>query len=224
LLGQDYKVIRPVKLLPPDKKIAIDGAMVRREMARGDGWQTLTPKEVAEYISRYNLSPVLDICCGTGKQCYLIGKTKQQVVGLDLDLKMMSYAAFKYPDISFICADASHLPIKESCFKGIIISFALHDKKPELRTKILGQSTRLLAPGGKIILVDFERPWNRRSKIGAFFTLLIEKMAGNEHFRNGRQFLLLGGLKEFIKNEGLVEIERDDIELLSSGLVIVRAK
>jgi len=55
LLKQDYPIIRPVQLVPDDKKIAIDGSMVRREMARGDGWQALVPPQVAQYITSRQL-------------------------------------------------------------------------------------------------------------------------------------------------------------------------
>lgn len=55
LMAADYRVIRPVALLADDEKIAIDGTMVRRAMARGDGWQTLVPPAVADYITAHGL-------------------------------------------------------------------------------------------------------------------------------------------------------------------------
>jgi nicotinamide-nucleotide adenylyltransferase len=50
LLAADYRVIRPVELVPADERIAIDGTMVRKEMACGDSWRALVPDEVADYI------------------------------------------------------------------------------------------------------------------------------------------------------------------------------
>jgi nicotinamide-nucleotide adenylyltransferase len=50
LLGSDYSIIPPVELVPEDEKIPLDGTMVRREMARGDGWRDLVPEEVADYL------------------------------------------------------------------------------------------------------------------------------------------------------------------------------
>jgi nicotinamide-nucleotide adenylyltransferase len=55
LLSEDYRVTRPVELVPEDERIAIDGRLVRREMARGVGWQDLVPREVADYISARHL-------------------------------------------------------------------------------------------------------------------------------------------------------------------------
>jgi len=55
LLAADYRVIRPVELISAEEKIAIDGAMVRRAMARGDDWQELVPPEIADYITARQL-------------------------------------------------------------------------------------------------------------------------------------------------------------------------
>jgi nicotinamide mononucleotide adenylyltransferase len=55
LLGEDYRILRPVDLVPLDERVPIDGTGVRREMARGDGWRTLVPDEVGSYIVAHGL-------------------------------------------------------------------------------------------------------------------------------------------------------------------------
>jgi nicotinamide-nucleotide adenylyltransferase len=50
LLAGDYNVVRPVTLVAEGEKVAIDGRLVRREMARGDDWRRLVPEEVANYL------------------------------------------------------------------------------------------------------------------------------------------------------------------------------
>jgi len=50
LLARDYRVVRPVALVPEGERVAINGTMVRREMTHGDDWQQLVPQEVADYI------------------------------------------------------------------------------------------------------------------------------------------------------------------------------
>jgi demethylmenaquinone methyltransferase/2-methoxy-6-polyprenyl-1,4-benzoquinol methylase len=144
------------------------------------------------------------------------------VIGLDLDQKMIHYSSTKYPHISFVPADAVHIPLKNRHFKGIVLSYSLHDKSPEMRSKILEESKRLLEAEGKMLLVDFENPWNKRSKLGSFFVYLIERIAGKEHFRNGRQFLKQGGLRSFLKQNGMIEVERHNVELASSGIVLAK--
>ncbi|MEJ2211787.1 MAG: hypothetical protein P8129_22510 [Anaerolineae bacterium] len=55
LLADDYRLIRPVALVADEDKVPIDGTMVRREMARGEGWRDLVPAEVAAYITAHGL-------------------------------------------------------------------------------------------------------------------------------------------------------------------------
>jgi len=51
LLENDYRIIRPVSLVPEAQRCPIDGTMVRRAMARGDDWKELVPPPVARLIS-----------------------------------------------------------------------------------------------------------------------------------------------------------------------------
>ncbi|MFZ5910032.1 MAG: hypothetical protein ACOYYU_08470 [Chloroflexota bacterium] len=55
LLGDDYRIFRPVDLLPLNERIAVDGTGVRAAMARGEGWQALVPEKIAAYISARGL-------------------------------------------------------------------------------------------------------------------------------------------------------------------------
>ncbi|MBN1878230.1 MAG: hypothetical protein JXA33_28685 [Anaerolineae bacterium] len=55
LLAGDYAIIRPVALVPKEARIAVDGRIVRRAMARGDNWKAWVPPEIAAYIRDYRL-------------------------------------------------------------------------------------------------------------------------------------------------------------------------
>lgn len=179
-------------------------------------------KRVAQFISRFNLYPVLDICCGSGVQCYRIAKEGESAYGLDLDIGMIHDASSKYPRIPFICADAANIPVKDSSLRGAIVSYALHDKFPETRSKMLREIKRILSPEGKIVFVDFEKPWNRKSRLASLYVYGIERMAGRVHFRNGRQFMQKGGLRSIIQQNGIEEIERHDVELAHTSVVVAR--
>ena len=175
---------------------------------------------IARFIIQHELFPALDICCGTGKQCHLIAKNRQDILGFDLDFKMIKHASSKYPQIPFICADAAHIPFQKKSLKTVVISYALHEKPLDLRIKILEEAKRLLSPEGKIILVDFENPWNRKSRLGSLLISSIERMAGREHYRNSRQFLKAGGLQALVKTNRLRPTEKYAIELASSSIIV----
>jgi nicotinamide-nucleotide adenylyltransferase len=55
LLKDDYRVIRPVELIPPGERVPAEGSAVRRAMARGEDWEPLVPQVVAEYIKSNHL-------------------------------------------------------------------------------------------------------------------------------------------------------------------------
>jgi len=55
LLAADYRIAKPVEIVPANERIAVDGTMVRREMARGGNWRDLVPKEIADYIAARRL-------------------------------------------------------------------------------------------------------------------------------------------------------------------------
>jgi len=201
------------------RKVYIDGLLydsILETLLKG------LKKRVTEIILKHGLFPVLDICCGTGMQCRRIWRTEQDIYGLDRDLRMIQYAASKYPEIPFLCADAVLIPFRNSCLNGAIFSYSLHDKSPEMRTKMLEETKRILKPDGKIVFVDFEKPWSRQSRLGGFFTWGIERMAGKEHYSNGRHFLEQGGLRAFIKQNGLVEVDRHDVELAHTSIVVAQ--
>ncbi len=50
LLGDEYPITRPVALVPEEERISVDGTMVRKAMAQGDGWVELVPKSIGDYI------------------------------------------------------------------------------------------------------------------------------------------------------------------------------
>jgi ubiquinone/menaquinone biosynthesis C-methylase UbiE len=84
------------------------------------------------------------------------------------------------------------------------------------------EAQRLLSSGGAIVFVDFENPWNLRSKVGAVLSFMIEWIAGREHFRNNRQFLRQGGLRAFIQRHRLVEVERYNIAMGAIAIVLAK--
>jgi nicotinamide-nucleotide adenylyltransferase len=55
LLRNDYRIIRPVELIPPEEQIIVGGTMVRAMMARGEGWQAWVEARCALYIQEKKL-------------------------------------------------------------------------------------------------------------------------------------------------------------------------
>ena len=55
LLKNDYRIIRPVELIPSDQQVRVDGSMVRAMMAKGEGWQAWVEERCVNYIQKNKL-------------------------------------------------------------------------------------------------------------------------------------------------------------------------
>jgi ubiquinone/menaquinone biosynthesis C-methylase UbiE len=175
---------------------------------------------VCDLILKNNLFPLLDLCCGPGTQAGLLRRQGSAAVGLDINLKMLRYAASRRLEVPFFCADATRTPFRPGTFRGIVISFALHEKETVFRTRLLDEAKRILAPDGRLALVDFERPWDGASRRAYLYVSAIERLAGRSHFRNGRDFFRRGGLRALLKENGLREVERQNIAAGTCALVL----
>ena len=162
-------------------------------------WKT----KIASWIGEDKNGPVLDICCGTGKQIRLI-YSSSTIVGVDLNIEMLSFAKSKALHIPFVCADATNLPFKPNSFQNIVISLALHDKPEPVRRRMIDQATESLRSSGRLLLLDFEFPSTTKTRIGYSLIYLIELMAGLDHFSNGREFVKSGGLQSFAIRHNLL--------------------
>jgi len=55
LLLEDYSILHPVHLVPPERRVQVNGTGVRAAMARGEGWRELVPPEVERFLDERGL-------------------------------------------------------------------------------------------------------------------------------------------------------------------------
>ncbi|MDQ5872882.1 MAG: bifunctional demethylmenaquinone methyltransferase/2-methoxy-6-polyprenyl-1,4-benzoquinol methylase UbiE [Acidobacteriota bacterium] len=106
---------------------------------------------------------VLDLCCGTGDMCFFAAEMgAAPVVGADFTLPMLAVARRRAasgprrPD--FVGADALRLPFADGIFDAITVGYGLRNVA-EPRAA-LGEMRRVLAPGGRAVVLDFGKPDN----------------------------------------------------------------
>jgi len=110
---------------------------------------------------------VLDIAGGTGdltmKFSDLVG-TDGRVILADINASMLQAGRNRLEDrgyvgnIEYVQADAEHLPFPDNSFHVVSIAFGLRnvtDKDQALR-----EMTRVLRPGGKLLVLEFSKPIN----------------------------------------------------------------
>jgi ubiquinone/menaquinone biosynthesis C-methylase UbiE len=93
---------------------------------------------------------VLDVGCGEGTLVRHLAERVPHVVGLDTDLAALRVAAS--PDV--LVGSAESLPFPDGCFDAVTACMVLHHADPEVA---LGEMTRVLAPGGRLLVLGYAR-------------------------------------------------------------------
>lgn len=153
-------------------------------------------RRVTKLIAAGRTQLVLDCCCGTGRQARLLAAAPgSRVIGLDRSPAMLAQAARKRPPgLDWVRADARFLGLKSAAFDAAVVSFALHEKSAPAAARMLDELRRVLRPGGRLVVVDFDPPHHTWSRIAHRFIARIERAAGRRHYRHYLAFLAAGGL------------------------------
>ncbi len=121
----------------------------------------------------------LDLCCGTGDMCFLAeaaGGDATRVVGADFTLPMLAVARRRKlaerKSSAFAQADALQLPFPDGSFDAITVGYGLRNlADPEAG---LAEMRRVLAPGGRAVILDFGKPDNPVA--AALYTAFLHTM------------------------------------------------
>jgi ubiquinone/menaquinone biosynthesis C-methylase UbiE len=98
---------------------------------------------------------LLDVGCGTGAASRAAASLAGSVVGIDLSPEMIQNArdlAEDLDNVTFEIADAERLPFDDDAFTALLCSNAFHHY-PDPR-RAVDEMTRVLGPGGRIVLGD----------------------------------------------------------------------
>ncbi len=143
---------------------------------------------------------ILDVACGTGEQAIMLSKAGIEVTGIDLSPAMLRVARDKSPPtVTHLLGNVENLPFGPGSFDCVTISLALHEMATEIRMRTIGEMLRVLTPGGKLIVFDYVAPKNWRCALGLALLGFLERIAGEEHFKNFVRFIRTGGIDQFLK-------------------------
>jgi ubiquinone/menaquinone biosynthesis C-methylase UbiE len=108
---------------------------------------------------------ILDLGCGTGVLCQLIGQRLRadlggRVTGIDAAGKMIEIARKKRggPTCGFEAMAAEELRFDNESFDGVVSSLFFHHVPLDLKKQSLAEAYRVLKPGGKLVVADMHRP------------------------------------------------------------------
>ncbi len=107
---------------------------------------------------------VLDLCCGSGDLCFLAEDLGAgSVTGADFTLPMLAVARRRRREgarrSGFVQADALRLPFRDGAFDVVTVSYGLRNIA-DLDAAVV-EMRRVLAPGGRAVVLDFGKPDSR---------------------------------------------------------------
>jgi demethylmenaquinone methyltransferase/2-methoxy-6-polyprenyl-1,4-benzoquinol methylase len=109
---------------------------------------------------------VLDLACGTGDLMFEAAPVTTRAVGLDVTLRMLQLARERGSRLSgpvrgrcgFVTGDMGSLPFADGRFDVVTTGYGL--RNVAVLTEAIGEIHRVLAPGGRLVSLDFNRPAN----------------------------------------------------------------
>lgn len=120
-------------------------------------------KKAIRLLKEYHPKSILDIATGTAD--FAIEATSlrpEKIVGLDLSEGMLSKGRIKIkekklePIISLIKGDSENLPFEKASFDAITVAFGVRNF--EHLQAGLREMSRVLKPGGVLIILEFSKP------------------------------------------------------------------
>jgi demethylmenaquinone methyltransferase/2-methoxy-6-polyprenyl-1,4-benzoquinol methylase len=106
---------------------------------------------------------VVDVCTGTGDLVLGFARAGARAIGIDFTLPMLERAAAKsrraHEHGAFAQGDALRLPIRAGVARAATIAFGLRNVVD--RGLALAEMRRILAPGGRALVLEFSRPTGR---------------------------------------------------------------
>jgi ubiquinone/menaquinone biosynthesis C-methylase UbiE len=96
-------------------------------------------------------STVVDVGCGAGRAVAELAERGCRAVGVDLDPDMLAAARERFPELDLRSADVTDLPLDDGAATGYRADKVYH-MLPD-PAAALAEARRVLAPGGRIVLV-----------------------------------------------------------------------
>jgi ubiquinone/menaquinone biosynthesis C-methylase UbiE len=124
---------------------------------------------------------ILDVCVGTAASSILVAShnAKNHIVGIDISDEMLAVARRKITqkkltNLEVQNMSATAMEFADNSFDVVMVSFALHEFKRELREKVFLEVSRVLKPGGVFCVVDFARQSSRLNQVFMKVWAIIE--------------------------------------------------
>jgi demethylmenaquinone methyltransferase/2-methoxy-6-polyprenyl-1,4-benzoquinol methylase len=165
-------------------RIAPRYELVNRVMTLGldAGWRRRTVREL-------RLEPgarVVDLGCGTGDLCRVLGRAGLRAVGVDMAAGMLAKAHTAAP---LVRADALQLPLADASVDGAVSGFALRNVVDI--AACFREAARVIRPGGRAVFLEVSEPPNPvvRFAHALYFRRIVPMVGGLLSDRRAYRYL-----------------------------------
>ena len=146
---------------------------------------------------------VLDVGCGTGVLTRLAAEevgNDGEVLGIDASVEMIQVAKRNaekvHSKVNFQLGVVESLPFEDERFDIVLSSMMLHHLPPELKVAGLREIFRVLKSGGRLMVVDVDKPTNLIGRVLMFPWRKDPSVKDN----------LEGHVPKFIQNAGFLNL------------------
>ncbi|MBB6052195.1 bifunctional demethylmenaquinone methyltransferase/2-methoxy-6-polyprenyl-1,4-benzoquinol methylase UbiE [Armatimonas rosea] len=107
---------------------------------------------------------VLDVCTGTGDFACELGRwvgPTGEVIGTDFSKEMLRFGEpklAKHPNVTLQWADTQALPFPDAHFEAVTVAFGIRNVADTQQG--LNEMARVTKPGGRVVILEFNRPTN----------------------------------------------------------------
>jgi SAM-dependent methyltransferase len=125
----------------------------------------------ADALGKVGQGTVVDLGMGTGVFFRMVRSLhpRAKLVGVDLSPYMLALYRAKHSlavgDAEIIEADLTHTKLAAQSARGVTLNFVLHELPSSVVRDALREAHRLLAPGGRLVILDAIAPSRRRDQV-----------------------------------------------------------
>jgi len=165
---------------------------------------------------------VLDVAAGSGDLSRAFSKRvgpAGQVWATDINGNMLAVGRDRLLDDGMVCpavqCDAEKLPFPDGYFDCVSVGFGLRNMTR--KEKALAEMTRVLKPGGRLLVLEFSKVWKPLEKAYDLYSFRVLPWLGEKIAKDGNAYRYLAEsirmhpdqqeLKELMERAGLERVE-----------------